>query len=207
MNIYFATFNATIFVYDAIYKSSNEIWIYDTPNSRFSIPTDSLDPDEQQDYTNVIASGILIKPIQPSIYHIWDGVNDEWVLDTVQLFEQIDLHLQELLASRHLYVVDSVDAYFKNDLDTRQAISDYLKDKDAVNNPSYLVKFKARDVNDNILWVDLNGSDIQGLHHSLTTRMKNAFTALKAIQDEHGTNPYTDVQSALDDFDTQLGGL
>lgn len=119
--------------------------------------------------------------------YTWGGLdsNDDpvWIIDyarfTPHLFDQLDNHLQELLSSRHLYVVDGVDAYFKNDNETRQAISDYLVDKDAVNDPLYYIDFKARDIDEKELWVRLNGGQIQGLKHSLTTRMKNAFIALK----------------------------
>lgn len=212
MNIFFPQANETLNVVKAEYESSYAVLLTLDNNNTYTVYTDPNNwAFHQGDYDALVLSGIFIIPLKPSVNHVWDEVNLVWVLDqglfTPYLFDALDEHLTTLLESRHLYVVDSVNAYFKNDSQTCQAISDYVDDKDAVNDPLYSVEFKARDANEEPLWVTLNGAEIQGLKHSLTTRMKNAFIALKAVQTQHGVTPYTDVQSALDDFDTQFGGL
>lgn len=197
-------------------RIENNLIVATSPN--LTPHTDTLVPSHAKSFDAFIGGVLYPNPTndwEVRLMYSCDGldVNDDpiWVLDQVMFtpyfFNSLDSHLQTILESRFLYVVGSIDAYFKNDPATRQAISDYVDDKDAVNDPLYYIDFKARDVNEDPLWVTLNGSQIQGLKHSLTTRMKNAYIALKAIQAQHGNTPYTDVQSGLDDFDTQFGGL
>lgn len=176
------------------------------------------------DYSDVINSGITIRPYKPSEYHEWDDVNEEWVLNmglwTAYLSERVSLHRDQDLEGTVEFTFDTTTFRLQKNVRTVSAITAYHSDIPVENDENYSVDYLTyTEPGEPELFVTLNGSQIQEIHNRLTKEMKNTFSAHKFIMvTTHGSTPYIPdfdnnetaedcIQRALSDFDTHLSGL
>lgn len=143
----------------------------------------------------------------------WGGLdlnnNPVWIVNqtlfTPILFDKISSLRDEYLQRRHEYTTVALESgYFKNDQQTINAVAAYNRAVNAKNDDSYNVDFKAKDISDNDIYVNLTGADIKNLGDSLTDRMKAAFDAENTVRGAHAVTPFTRIQDALDAFEEEV---
>lgn len=156
------------------------------------------------DYLN---SGMPTRPHQPSEYHYWDGIEEEWVIDQ-GLFDPV---FKEALATYRDGKIENVVTYTNgsseefsvtNGARTRAALNDIANAIPLKNDENATVDFKTLDG-----FKSMSASDAQGLFLKCVDWQQKCFSAEKAVLEKHELTPYEDATFATmqADFDTEVG--
>lgn len=155
-----------------------------------------------QDMFDEVANGMQVRPYKPSEYHVWDEVNQEWVVDQLLFTPVLKEELKAYRDSKATEEVTFNGVTANNTVEERNLIV------------GIIVYLQAKGEEQSLAWKQPNDSfvlatisDFQGLMLVGGQLTQDAFASEAHVLAQHELVPYASLQDAFDAFDTFYNGL